>query len=84
MAMATPDGTSYHGSLPASGAYPVGSGDAFLAGMLVALERGDDWPAAAALGLGAAAANAETPGAASFAPARAAELAKRAHVELSG
>jgi 1-phosphofructokinase family hexose kinase len=84
MAMATADGGSYRGSASAAGAYPVGSGDAFLAGMLVALGRGDGWPAAAALGLGAAAANAETPGAASLVPARAVELAERAQLELSG
>lgn len=83
MAMAVPDGRCYHGSLATRGAYPVGSGDAFLAGMLVALERGENWPEAAALGLGTAAANAETPGAASLNPARAAELAAQAQISPS-
>jgi 1-phosphofructokinase family hexose kinase len=82
--MAAPDGRVCRGSLEAHGRYPVGSGDAFLAGMLVALERGEGWEGAVRLGLGAAAANAETPGAASLDPARAAELAKLAQLELSG
>ena len=83
IAMAAADGTRHRGRVEASGAYPVGSGDAFLAGMLVALERGDTWTDAARLGLGAAAANAETPGAASLDPARALELAERAEIQLS-
>jgi fructose-1-phosphate kinase PfkB-like protein len=63
----------------------VGSGDALLGGLLVALERGDPWPAAIALGLGAAAANAESPGAGHMDPARARELAAQAEMtELSG
>ena len=40
------------------GIYPVGSGDAFLAGMAVALARGDDLVEAARLGLAAGTANA--------------------------
>jgi 1-phosphofructokinase family hexose kinase len=84
IAMAAPDGAVYRGRLEASGAYPVGSGDAFLAGMLVALECGDTWPDAARLGLGAAAANAEVAGAADLDPARAVELASQAEIKLSG
>lgn len=83
IAMAAADGTLQRGRVEATGAYPVGSGDAFLAGLLVALERGDAWTDAARLGLGAAAANAETPGAASIDLARALELAERAEIELS-
>lgn len=82
--MADPDGAIYRGSLTARGAYPVGSGDAFLAGLLVALERGDDWPGAAAVGLGAAAANAETPGAGRLDAGRAGELAESARIDLVG
>ena len=59
----------------------MGSGDALLAGLLVALESGDPWPTALALALGAAAANAETPGAGHLDPARARELA--AQTEMS-
>jgi sugar/nucleoside kinase (ribokinase family) len=66
------------------GPYPVGSGDAFLAGLVTALERGDEWDAALRLALGAAAANAELPGAGRLDPARAVDLAMRAIVEPIG
>jgi fructose-1-phosphate kinase PfkB-like protein len=58
----------------------VGSGDAFLAGLVVALERGADWADASRLALGAAAANAARAGAGRFDPDRAEELAARADV----
>ena len=58
-----PDGGAWRGTLDARGAYPVSSGDAFLAGLVVARERGEPWPAAMRLALGAAAASAELPGA---------------------
>ena len=76
-----PAGTAHHARNRARGRYPVGSGDALLAGLLVALERGDPWPTALALGLGAAGANAEIPGAGQLDPARARELA--AQTEMS-
>lgn len=44
------------------GRYPVGSGDSFLAGLLVALDGGDPLPAALALATAAGAANAAVPG----------------------
>jgi 1-phosphofructokinase family hexose kinase len=50
------------------GAYPVGSGDAFLGGLAVGLSRGDDIVAAARLGLAAGAANALIPGAGELDP----------------
>ena len=75
------DGSGWLGSVPANGRYPVGSGDAFLAGLLVGLERGDDWPQAIRVALGTAAANAEVPGAALLDPARAAELSGAARCE---
>jgi 1-phosphofructokinase family hexose kinase len=79
-----PAGTARHARIHARGRYPVGSGDALLAGLLVALERGDPWPSALALALGAAAANAESPGAGRLDPARARELAAQAEMtELS-
>jgi fructose-1-phosphate kinase PfkB-like protein len=78
--VATPDGTHYEGMLYERGRYPVGSGDAFLAGLVVGLERGDPWPDALALALGAAAANAELPGAGALDAARAAALATRAEI----
>ena len=61
--VAAPDGARYEGVLYERGRYPVGSGDAFLAGLVVGLERGDPLPGALGLALGAAAANAELPGA---------------------
>jgi 1-phosphofructokinase family hexose kinase len=75
-----PDGTRYEGVLYERGRYPVGSGDAFLAGLVVALDRGWDWEAALRLALGTATANAEVPGAGTLDPERAAELAARAQV----
>jgi 1-phosphofructokinase family hexose kinase len=50
------------------GAYPVGSGDAFLGGLAVAMSGGDDLVDAARLGLAAGAANALTPGAGELDP----------------
>ena len=45
------------------GPYPVGSGDAFLGGMAVAIASGDDVPEAARVGMAAGIANALVPGA---------------------
>jgi 1-phosphofructokinase family hexose kinase len=47
----------------AAGRYPVGSGDAFLGGLAVALAAGEDLVPAATLGMAAAIANADVPGA---------------------
>jgi 1-phosphofructokinase family hexose kinase len=57
------------------GPYPVGSGDAFLAGLITGLDRGDDWRQALALAFGAGAANAEVPGTGCLLPARAEAIA---------
>jgi 1-phosphofructokinase family hexose kinase len=78
--VAGPDGTSLRGRLYAKGPYPVGSGDAFLGGLVHALARGDAWRDAVALALGAAAANAEMPGAGRLGATRAVELAGRAEL----
>jgi 1-phosphofructokinase family hexose kinase len=78
--VATPDGSLLEGVLYVRGRYPVGSGDAFLAGLVSALDRDDDWPAALALALGAATANAELPGAGRLEPSRAVALAARATI----
>jgi 1-phosphofructokinase family hexose kinase len=75
-----PTGTARHARTYARGRYPVGSGDALLAGLLVALERGDPWPSAITLALGAAAANAEGPGAGRLDPVRARELAAQSEM----
>jgi 1-phosphofructokinase family hexose kinase len=76
--IAGPDGDVVHGRLYVRGPYPVGSGDAFLGGLVTALDRGDAWRGAIALALGAATANAEMPGAGRLDPVVAAELAARA------
>ena len=79
--LVAPDGTRLTGRSPAAGPYPVGSGDAFLAGLVVALDRGAGWPDAFRAALGAGAANAELPGAGRLDRARAEELAARADVD---
>jgi fructose-1-phosphate kinase PfkB-like protein len=78
--IATPEGPVLMGRMYARGPYPVGSGDAFLAGLVVGLECGADWAAASRLALGAAAANAARAGAGRFDADRAEELAARADV----
>ncbi len=78
--LVTPKGVSWEGSLHVRGRYPVGSGDAFLAGLVVGLDRGLDWPLALRLALGAAAANAEKRGAGALDRVRAEVLAAQADV----
>jgi 1-phosphofructokinase family hexose kinase len=78
--LAAPDGSCWEGRLYVGGRYPVGSGDSFLAGLVVALDRGDGWGEALRLALGAATANAELAGAGRLEPARAVALAARAEV----
>lgn len=80
--LAAPDGTLYEGSLYVRGRYPVGSGDAFLAGLVTGLDRAEPWDASLQLALGAATANAELPGAGRLDPARASELAGHAVVTV--
>jgi len=77
-----PAGTAMHGRLYAKGRYPVGSGDSFLAAMLAALDTRKQWEGALRLGLGAATANAEQPGAGRLDPRRAAELAARSEITV--
>jgi 1-phosphofructokinase family hexose kinase len=75
-----PDGSVAHGRLYERGPYPVGSGDAFLGALVHALDSGDTMRAAIALALGAAAANAESPGAGRLDPHRAEQLCRRAEI----
>ncbi|HZJ50683.1 MAG TPA: PfkB family carbohydrate kinase [Actinomycetota bacterium] len=74
------DGSEWKGSIDTKGRYPVGSGDAFLGGLALALDRALPWPEALALALGAAAANAELAGAGRLDAARAYELLRVAEV----
>jgi 1-phosphofructokinase family hexose kinase len=80
--LAAPDGTLFEGTLYVRGRYPVGSGDAFLAGLVTALDRGTGWDEALRLALGAATANAELPGAGRLDGARAVALANEANVRI--
>ncbi len=80
MELAIADGTVLRAAPPALGRYPVGSGDAALGGFLTALDVGGDWRAALSLATGAAAANAELPGAGRLDGARAAALARDVRV----
>ncbi len=71
------------GSLDVRAPYAVGSGDAFLAGLLTtAPAPGGAWRDALALALGAGAANAEQAGAGRLDPGRARALAARAVLRL--
>ncbi len=76
-----PDGSAWEGRLPAWGPYSVGSGDACLAGLVVALDRGSPWPHALAEGMAAGAANAEQPGAGHLGRERAGQLLALAQVQ---
>jgi 1-phosphofructokinase family hexose kinase len=78
--LVAPDGSRWEGRLYVRGRYPVGSGDAFLAGLVASLERDRSWPDAIGTALGAAAANAELPGAGRLDPGRAELLAAGAEV----
>jgi 1-phosphofructokinase family hexose kinase len=81
--LAAPDGSVFEGTLYVRGRYPVGSGDAFLAGLVAGLDRAQDWDGSLRLALGAATANAELPGAGTLDPARAQTLAEQAEVRVA-
>jgi tagatose 6-phosphate kinase len=75
-----PSGAVWRGRCGVRGPYPVGGGDTFLGGLLVGVTRGASWPDALRVALGAAAANAEMPGAARFDAERARRLAEQSEV----
>ncbi|MDX6521813.1 MAG: hypothetical protein QOF08_2418 [Gaiellales bacterium] len=74
------EGRGWSGRGAGGGGYTVGSGDAFLAGLVCALARGEEWPRPLALALAAGAANAELPGPGRLDAARARELATTAEL----
>jgi 1-phosphofructokinase family hexose kinase len=80
----TPDGATWQARLAVRGPYPVGSGDAFLGGMLVGLERGVPWPRALALAMATAVSNAEQAGAGRLRDGRVGELVERTEIERIG
>jgi 1-phosphofructokinase/tagatose 6-phosphate kinase len=75
------DGSAWRGRSSGGGAYSVGSGDAFLAGLVVALEGGLAGRRALAVALAAGAANAEQPGPGRLDPRRVERLAEGAGVD---
>ena len=79
-----PKGDGYFLTLNVVGAYPVGSGDAFLAGLASGLAQGSRWSDAGRLAVGTAAANAEVAGAGVLDRERALELAERTVVKPLG
>lgn len=79
-----PDGLRLSAAPPVLGPYAVGSGDALLGGMLTALEDGDGWESALRLGMAAASANAESPGAGTVDTERVRLLFNRTVVESRG
>jgi 1-phosphofructokinase/tagatose 6-phosphate kinase/6-phosphofructokinase 2 len=82
--MVAPDGSALDGSADAEGRYPVGSGDAFLAGLVVALDAGAGWDDALRAAIGAGAANAEQPGAGGLDPERARAIADSVRLSPAG
>lgn len=72
------------GPPPEAGPYAVGSGDAFLAGLAVALGAGRDLPAAARDGAAAACANALRPGQGELDPADVARVRPRITLSRAG
>lgn len=73
-------GPLHHGAVAVRGPFPSGSGDAFLGGLLVALDAGEPPVAALPLALGAAAASAERAGSGRLDPRRARAIAAQAVV----
>ena len=73
-ALALPDGSLRTGRLGTRGPFAVGSGDAFLAGLLIGRDRHGSWEEAFALALAAGAANTERPGPGRLDPGRAEAL----------
>ncbi|MEU4385554.1 PfkB family carbohydrate kinase [Promicromonospora sp. NPDC023805] len=63
-----------------TGGFPVGSGDSFLGGLLVALDGGDDLAEALALATATGTANAQVPGAAILDPTQARRLTQEVQV----
>jgi fructose-1-phosphate kinase PfkB-like protein len=82
--MVAPDGQALSGGADAEGRYPVGSGDVFLAGLVVALDAGAGWDDALRAAIGAGAANAEQPGAGRLDPERARAIADSVRLAPAG
>ncbi|TBN57715.1 hypothetical protein EYE40_10130 [Glaciihabitans arcticus] len=72
---------AWRATLEFRGAFPVGSGDSYLGGLLAVLDRGGSLGEALAVATGAAAANAAIPGAGEFSLEHANDLADRTVVK---
>jgi 1-phosphofructokinase family hexose kinase len=84
LVLVTEDGAALSARGDTLGRYAQGSGDAFLGGLAVALDAGDGWDGGLRLGVGAAAANAEQPGAGRLDAARARALARQVTLADAG
>jgi 1-phosphofructokinase family hexose kinase len=82
--MVDTDGRMLRARLPFVGNYAVGSGDAFLAGLLTAHQDGQSWSCALRLATAAAGANAEVPGAGLLSVERVKELAPLVEIQEVG
>ena len=79
--MAGPEEALWKGRVDARGPFPVGSGDSFLAALLLSLAGGETADGALAMALGAGTANAQVPGPGRLDPKRARSLGRSATVE---
>ncbi len=79
--LSAPERPPVWAGVPVTGRFAVGSGDAFLAGLLTARQSGSTWEDALRLAAAAAAANAETPGAGTVAVQRVRELVPLVEME---
>lgn len=79
--LSAPEGPPVWARVPVTGRFAVGSGDAFLAGLLTARQSESTWEDALRLATAAAAANAETPGAGAVAAQRVRELVPLVEME---
>ncbi|MBI2244095.1 MAG: hypothetical protein HYU55_09200 [Nocardioides sp.] len=79
--LSAPEGRPVWAGVPVTGHFAVGSGDAFLAGLLTARQSGSTWEDALRLATAAAAANAEVPGAGRVAVQRVRELVPLVEME---
>lgn len=79
--LSAPDGPPLWARTPVTGRFAVGSGDAFLAGLLTARQSDSTWEDALRLATAAAAANAETPGAGAVTGPRVRELVPLVEME---
>lgn len=74
VALAGPEDVRWLPTVPVIAVNPIGAGDSFLAGTMLARERGADWTAAVRFGMATAASSVENPGSGVVDAARVAEM----------